>query len=337
MYTEIKYLNLLSGRLEKFKRKKDFLWNFRCPICGDSKTNKNKARGFVFPMKAKGSGQSNLMFKCHNCGSTMSLTQLIEKLDPVLYKEYIFEKFSENNTVKVDKRKIKRIVSQKPVFNTKVLDTLIPIEKLNNNHPAKEYLLNRKLPIECLYYTDQFKEWTNSVKPGTFEDTSLDEPRIIIPLIDKEGNTFGYQGRSLSPNAVLRYITILLDDAHTKIFGLDRIDFNETIYITEGPFDSLLLNNAVAMAGSDISDCVDLHGRRCVFVYDNEPRNRAITDKMYKLIKTGNAIVIWPPHISESLKDINDMYLAGHDVKELVRNHTHSGLTATLLLNQWKK
>lgn len=335
MYTEIKYLNLLSSRLEKFKRKKDFLWNFRCPICGDSKTNKNKARAFVFPTKGQG-GTSSLIFKCHNCGASMTLTHFIEKLDPVLYKEFVFEKFSEKNTPKVVKR-IERVVSKKPTFDTKVLDTLVPIDKLNNNHPAKEYLLNRKLPTEDLYYTDQFRQWTNSVKPGTFEDTSIDEPRIIIPLIDKEGITFGYQGRSLSSTTELRYITILLDDTQPKIFGLNRVNFNDTIYITEGPFDSLLIDNAVAMAGSDISDCVDLHNRRCVYVYDNEPRNRAITDRMSKLIESGSTVVIWPPYVSEKYKDINDMHLGGYDVKELVGNNTHSGLTATLLLNQWKK
>ncbi|AEC53066.1 DNA primase [Synechococcus phage S-CRM01] len=338
MYTEIKYLNLLSSRLEKFKRKKEYLWNFRCPICGDSQTNKNKARGFVFPMKRSGGG-SGLVYKCHNCGSSMTLPHLIEKLDTQLYKEYLFEKFSENNTPKVtiSEKKVKKIVSQKPTFDVEVLDKLIPIDKLNNNHPAKEYLLNRKLPTEDLYYTDQFKEWTNTVKPETFEDTSVDEPRIIIPLIDTKGQTFGYQGRSLSSTTELRYITILLDDTKPKIFGLNRVNFNEIIYITEGPFDSLLIDNAIAMAGSDISDCVELHDRRCVYVYDNEPRNRAITDRMSKLIAEGNSVVIWPPLVSENYKDINDMYLAGYDVKSLVKNSTHSGLTATLLLNQWKK
>lgn len=335
MYTEIKYLNLLSSRLEKFKRKKDYLWNFRCPICGDSKINKNKARAFVFPSKGTG-GKSGLVFKCHNCGASMTLSHFIEKLDPVLYKEFVFEKFSDENRPKIIKR-IERVVSQKPTFDNKVLDTLEPIDKLNNNHPAKEYLLNRKLPTEDLYYTDQFRQWTNSVKPETFEDTSIDEPRIIIPLIDKEGITFGYQGRSLSSTTDIRYITILLDDTKSKIFGLNKVNFNDIIYITEGPFDSLLIDNAIAMAGSDISDCVDLHDKRCVFVYDNEPRNRAITDRMSKLIETGKSVVIWPPFVPEMYKDINDMHLGGYDVNELVNKNTYSGLIATLLLNQWKK
>ena len=41
-----KYIGLVSSRLQKFKRVKRDLYNFRCPICGDSKKHKNKARKF---------------------------------------------------------------------------------------------------------------------------------------------------------------------------------------------------------------------------------------------------------------------------------------------------
>ena len=269
MYTEIKYLNMLSPRLQKFKKKADFLWNFRCPICGDSKTNKNKARGFVFQLKG------NLLYKCHNCQYSVPFPKLLEDMDPVMYKQYRMEKFKDSNKPRVDMRKVKRIVSTTPKFKVDILSSLTPIDDLNNSHPAKEYLLTRQLPTQALYFTEKFKEWTNSVKPDTFQDITQDEPRIIIPFIDKEGVVFGYQGRSLS-NTGLRYITILLDEERPKIFGMNRIDYDQTVFITEGPFDSLLLENAVAMAGADVSS-IDLGGSY-VFVYDNEPRNTQITD-----------------------------------------------------------
>ena len=44
-HVDAKYISLLSTRLEKFKKVKPTLCNFRCPICGDSKKNKNKTRG----------------------------------------------------------------------------------------------------------------------------------------------------------------------------------------------------------------------------------------------------------------------------------------------------
>ena len=33
-----KYIGLVSSRLQKFKRVKANLYNFRCPICGDSRS-----------------------------------------------------------------------------------------------------------------------------------------------------------------------------------------------------------------------------------------------------------------------------------------------------------
>ena len=100
MFTEIKYLNLLSARLPRFKQKKEFLWNFRCPLCGDSQRNKAKARGFVFQLKGK------LVYKCHNCGATMSFDKFLESQDPGLYKEYRLEKFVESQLPSVLKTSI---------------------------------------------------------------------------------------------------------------------------------------------------------------------------------------------------------------------------------------
>ena len=326
MYVEIKYLNLLSVRLEKFKRKKPNLWNFRCPICGDSERNKNKARGFIFEIKG------DLMYKCHNCGVSVPFPKLLQDMDTELYKEYRLEKFTSPKK-RVDMRKVKRIVSTTPVFKKGVLDQLTPLDDLNNSHPAREYILNRRLPTDALFYTESFKEWTNSVKPDAFPDTENDEPRIIIPFKDREGSVFGFQGRSLHSTG-LRYITILLQEDAPKIFGLDTIDYDRTIYITEGPLDSLLLQNSVAMAGADVRGEA-LDACSCVYIFDNEPRNRQITDRIAKHISDGDSVVIWPSNIKE--KDINDMYLAGHEVQGIIESNTYQGLTATLKLNDWRK
>ena len=326
MYTEIKYLNLLSPRLDRFKHKKDYLWNFRCPICGDSQRNKTKARGFVFRIKG------DLVYKCHNCQAAMPFPKLLEMMDIELYKEYRLEKFKEQNRFTPRKSVVERVVSKKPVFNVDIFTTLTPIEKLNNSHPAREYLLNRRLPVDQLYWTDKFQEWVNSVKPGTFE-TTQDEGRIIIPFRDKEGQPFGFQGRSLEKTG-LRYITILVNEDAPKIFGLNTIHHDQPVYITEGPLDSLLLENAVAMAGADV-DIGSFGWSDHIWVYDNEPRNRQITDRILKSIDSGDKVVIWPHTLKE--KDINDMVLAGHQVNEIVKQNTFSGLTAKLKFNTWRK
>ena len=326
MYTEIKYLNLLSPRLDKFKQKKDYLWNFRCPICGDSQRNKNKARGFVFRVK------TDLVYKCHNCQAAMPFHKFLEMQDPALHKEYRLEKFRDSNKSKPRKSVVERVVSKKPVFKVDIFSSLTPIEQLNNSHPAREYLLTRRLPVDQLYWTDKFQEWVNSVKPGTFE-TTQDEGRIIIPFRDKEGNPFGFQGRSLEKTG-LRYITILVNEDAPKIFGLNTINYDKPVYITEGPLDSLLLENSVAMAGADV-DCREIGWCDHIWVYDNEPRNRQITDRILKSIDAGDKVVVWPSSLHE--KDINDMVLAGHNVTQIVKDNTFSGLTAKLKFNTWRK
>ena len=252
-----------------------------------------------------------------------------------MYKQYRLEKFEESgkNKVDVDFRKVKKIVSNTPVFKTSPLTSLTPIDKLNKTHPAKEYLLNRRLPTEALYFTEKFQEWVNSIKPNTFPSNEKDEARIIIPFIDRKGNCFGLQGRSLH-NSGLRYITVLLEEDAPKIFGLNSLDTNKTVYICEGPLDSLLLENCCAMAGADVSP-EPLAGCSLVYIYDNEPRNREICKRIESHIKRGDSVVIWPNELKE--KDINDMVLAGKHPQDIINQNTFSGLTATLKLRDWTK
>ena len=115
---------------------------------------------------------------------------------------------------------------------------------------------------------------------------------------------------------------------------MDRANEQETVYITEGPFDSHFLTNAIAMCGSDVNDSTVPYRDR-VWVFDNEPRSRQIVDKIAATIENGDKVVIFPSHITQ--KDLNDMTLAGHDVQNMVESNTYQGLQATLKLTSWKK
>ena len=320
------YVSLLSGRLDKFSRKKPGLYNFRCPYCGDSQKHRNKARGYFFRIK------TDMVFKCHNCGVGRTLPNFLKDNAPDLHDEYIMERYKSGTTGKgsyVPKPKF-----EKPKFKKK--GELVSISELNNEHRAVAYLLGRQIPEEHfsdLFYTDKFCTWVNTQKP-TFKDVKKDHPRIIIPFIDTNGEWFGFQGRSLDYNDSLRYITIMLDENKTKVFGLNRVNLKKTIYITEGPFDSFYIDNAIAMAGADV-DWELLRDKEVVFVYDNERRNKEIISRMEKAIDKGYEIVIWPENLEE--KDLNDMYIAGHDVQSLVEFNTYSGLQAQIKLSEWKK
>jgi len=216
------------------------------------------------------------------------------------------------------------------VFKKNIFSELLNIDSLNTTHPAKQYLLDRKIPekyFSNFYYAEDFNAWEKN-------DNKIKEPRIILPLISEDGNVFGYQARSLNKNASLRYITTILDKQYPKLFGLDRIDKNENIYITEGPFDSLFISNSLAMCGADVN-LGDWGINDPTWIYDNEPRNKQIVERINKTIQHGNKIVIWPDSVKE--KDINDMFLAGHNVQSMVECNTYSGLEAQVKFNLWKK
>jgi len=317
-----KYITLLSSRLPKFKRVKPNLFNFRCPICGDSKKHKNKARGYLYQVK------TNTNFKCHNCGASLSFNNFLKQIDTSLHKQYVMEKFKEgfaggrNFVVEEPKFEFK-----KPVFKKK-----LDLPRADEIPIAKEYLEKRKLDPSKFYFAYKFKEWTNTQKQ-TFDTIGRDESRIIIPLYDEDKILIGFQGRSLGPNSV-KYITVMINEDAPKIYGLDQVDNEKPIYIIEGPFDATLVQNGVAMCGSDL-DIRSFGWSDCIYVYDNEPRNREIVNRIDKTINGGYKVVIWPTSVVE--KDINDMVLGGHKIMSVLESNTYSGLQAKVKFNNWKK
>jgi transcription elongation factor Elf1 len=322
-FVDVKYINLISTRFQKFKKIKNNLYNFRCPICGDSQKNKNKARGYLYQVK------NNTNFKCHNCGVNISFNNFLKKIDSVIYKQYTFEKFKDGKTGR-------NFTADEPVFKFEApkFKQKINLPKASENKDGSEYLRSRRLDPNKFYYAEKFKEWVNSIKK-TFDDIKYDESRIIIPLFYNQ-NLIGIQGRSLdfgNPKSV-KYITVMFNDDAPKIYGLDEIQKDKTVYITEGPFDSTFIRNAIAMCGAD-ADISNWGINDPVWIYDNEPRNREILSRISRVIEMGQKVVIWPSSIKE--KDINDMVLSGLDVQSVIESNTHSGLEAKLKFNTWKK
>ena len=316
-----KYIGLVSAKLSKFKKVKVNLYNFRCPICGDSKKHRNKTRGYLYGIK------TNTNFKCHNCGASMSFSNFLKEVDPFLQKQYAMEKFKEGfaggRNFVVEEPELK--------FETPKFKPKLDLPKASENKIAKQYLEKRKLDPTKFYYTDKFKAWSNSHK-HTFDDLTYEEPRIIIPLF-YQNTLIGFQGRSLGPSKV-KYITVMINDDAPKIYGLDNIRRDAPVFVTEGPFDSTFLLNSIAMCGAD-GDVGKWGVSTPVWVYDNEPRSKEITTRISDTIDRGDNVVIWPNQIKE--KDINDMVLAGHDVQSIVESNVYNGLTAKLQFNTWKR
>ena len=313
--TDTKYLLLLSQKLDRFRQVRDYLWNFRCYLCGDSQKSKSKARGYVYRKKA------DLFFKCHNCGVGLSVGNLIKEIDPILHKSYVMERYKAGETGK-RKTKAPEFKFDPPKFKPKKTVIHLPsIGSLAKEHYARVYYEARKIPkhfMDKIFYADDFKKWAQSVCQVDYSNLIKGESRLVIPFFDQQNNLIGAQGRALRESKV-RYVTVKVHENSTKLFGMERWQPNEPTYLVEGPIDSLFLPNSIAMIGSDASD-IDkiLDKSRTTVVLDNEPRNREIYRRMNTFLDRGWKVCIWPNNYLTGGKDINEMILRGKDCNEII-------------------
>jgi predicted RNA-binding Zn-ribbon protein involved in translation (DUF1610 family) len=330
VFIDRKYLLLISPKLKLFTERKTDLYNFRCPICGDSQKDKTKCRGYIFKRK------DNYFYRCHNCGASHNFYNFLERVQPSLLKEYSVERFRNENPEPVETPI--DFTDSKPVFKKHL--KLKTVAELSDTHLAKKYCLDRKIPEETfhnLYYAPDFKKFVDDLgieKKNLIEN----DKRLVIPFFDKDKNLIALQGRTLT-NSSMRYITVKMSDENAKFFGIDKIDENKKIYVVEGPIDSLFLDNAIATADSNLVRAGDiLDKKNIVLVFDNEPRNKEIVKVLDKAIEDHYNVVIWPEMIES--KDINDMILEGFsvdEIKDIIEKNTFVNLRAKMEFINWKK
>ena len=327
-YIDSKYLNIIGPQLLKFKKKGDFLWNFRCPYCGDSQKSRSKARGFVYRKK------NDLFYKCHNCGTGTTLGNLVKYVDSKIHKDYIMERYKTGVKTNNPEPEFNFNV---PIFRKKgVLKNLEPISDLSTDHPARKIIEKRLIPSEFLsdlYLCQSFYKFTNTLIPNKFPVLDGDHPRLLIPFRNEKGEIFAYQGRAFGKEQP-KYLTIRLDDESAKTFGLDRIDMSKQIYAVEGPLDSLFLDNCIAVGGSDLNKLEN----DIILIFDNEPRNKEICKQMEFCISSYKKLVIWPDSMKH--KDINDMIVAGYtkeQIQEIITDNTFLGAAAQVRFSEWRK
>ena len=145
----------------------------------------------------------------------------------------------------------------------------------------------------------------------------------------------GFQGRSLTPDAKVRYIRIVIDRTVPGIFGLEQIDTSSPVIVLEGPIDSLFIKNSVALCGAANKTKIPVTDP--VYFLDQEPRNGQIVQTMVELIESGSKVVMMPRQYHEM--DVNELVLGGvspDKIRELALTHAFKGLKARVKLAEWK-
>lgn len=330
LHIDVNFANRLSPYLRNFKKRGDYSWNFSCPICGDSNKNKSKARGHIYKIK------NFLSVKCFNCAYSANIGTFIKTVQPVLYNEYVLERYKNTSTIQVVHSDIKHVIKE-PI---EVLSNLKSLSELKEIHPAVQYIKNRKVPKDkwnLFYFTSKYKEWTNSIK-YTFKNLEDDHPRLVIPFFDINKNVFMYSARAFGKEDP-KYYHIKIDEDYEKIYGLDRVDLNKTIYVTEGQIDSLFIDNCISVSGGSFdTPFVRSNKYNIVIIPDNERRSIQTCSMISKCIESGLRVFLWPDTLIE--KDINDLIKNGRNtqfIMDMINDNTFSGIEAKLKFQSWTK
>jgi len=340
--TELKFVHLLANHLVGFKKTGNNVFNFRCPVCGDSKKKRMKKRGYIFEKNGK------LVFYCHNCSITKGFPNFLKEQSELLYQEFLMECLNGSG---------KEVQEKTPIqIKTDALIRLPKVSSLSPEHPCKKYVISRLIPTTYhhkLFFAARFKTFVNSLIPNKFTDIGTDEPRLVIPIYS-EGKLIGFQGRALSSSEV-KYISIVLDETKGPlIYGLDDINWNKKVYVFEGPIDSMFIPNSVAICGSSLIKAAQHLNKRknnMILVFDNEPRNSEIVKSIKRAITMGFFVCIFP--VTFKFKDIGEAIQAlvsqrefvdteeikrlGLKLKEMIDVNTYHGLNAELRLAEWSK
>ena len=337
---------MVVPHLEVAKWKGDNTLNHRCLYCGDSQKNRHKARAYHFTV------DQSFVYKCHNCGKSTASTAFLKDHFPVVYREYIKEMLTEKHGKKpTDSRRMPSANAFK--FKPKVVDSLntkkdiMTIENLrflakpcSEVEEAREYLRNRMIPESA--WTDLWfvpnAENLSFLSPKYKDRVLGSDPRIVLPFICEE-ELIGVSGRAIN-GSKLRYLTMRFREDLPLIYNIDNVDLSETIYVTEGPLDSLFLPNSISVGGSDFKKIDKSVLTKAVIIYDNEPRNAEILKKLESCIDDGYRVCIWDNKKIDGIKDINEMILSGitrNEITAIIDSSTTSGLAAKLRLKEYRK
>jgi transcription elongation factor Elf1 len=349
LYIDVKYVSFIASRLPLFTKKDATLWNFRCPICLDSQTNKRKARGYLFAKEQK------LIYACHNCGASMSFGKFLDSVDPVLYSEYRREVYKETNGGRREVKKVEKEDEDELIRNLVKTDTaahfgkdvaehpptlldglMDRLDRLPIHHEAVRYVRDRQIPKDQYHKMYFIGNMLDIVQLSERYEGRIrtDEPRIVLPFYDTKGQLTGVTCRAIRGES-LRYVVVKVKDDVPLIFGINDIDRNKLVYIVEGPIDSMFVPNCIAVGGTGMQKAKSLGLKNTVTIFDNQPRNKDVCRLQERAIANGDRVVVWNPRVTQ--KDINDMKKDGVDYMHEIESRTFSGLQAKLEFDRWKK
>lgn len=321
----------ISLYLDRFKKKRNGLFEFRCPICGDSKKSKYKTRGNIYLF------QGTYLYKCHNCSYSSSLKSFVKDYFPHIYSRHCFSSFQKGN---VNNQKEEEKRKEESIFLSS-FDCLIPYQE---SEEARTFIKKRKLPKnKCseIFYIEDVNNLIEYIPNKGYEKLSYRSQRIVFPVRLLDSSLSGFVTRAINDKDPIRYFNMKISSENSLLFGQGSLNFKKRVFIVEGIIDSLFLDNSLAACSSSFDSAISFckeHSLEYVLLFDNEPRNTQIKKQMMKYINEGEFIVIFSSFPLKG-KDINNMILQNQylNIQDEIEKKVFKGLKAQLEFKRWER
>ena len=340
LHIDKKYIAHISSRLSGFKWLKSNLAVCRCPVCGDSRTDKTKKRFYFYPSEDK----QSYSIKCWNCDHCSKFSTFLKQYYPEEYSEYSLECFEAKGVT----TPTVTVTTPKPVHQLTKLKLDIPrICDLPTTHPGVQYVMGRMIPRDkwqYIHYTENFAEFAKKLDPS--KENLVPDCRLVLPCYTEDGQLIGVNSRALDKSTKEKYKYLAVRADHTRsgrmYFGLERLKKDKTVFCLEGHIDQLFLNNAIACGNLGFIDPNELPipQNQIIIAFDLEPRSPEMIKTLKKMLTAGYRVALLPHEFLEVGKDINDWIKAGitsDEIEFALEKYSYVGLAGLLELQRWSK
>jgi hypothetical protein len=321
-------------------------YHARCPVCGDSSSNKHKKRMYLLK-------DENWYVYCHNCGYSNGLTWFVKDFFPMQYDRMMeqamgsffqLDEFKESEEQQASrvilslKKKQTHLTSflKKNCVRLSDIDGILDLNGSDKKVVAEQlkYLKGRKIPKSL--YSDFHYCYKISDKKTQFPYKN----RIIIPFFKgNDRSPYFFQGRMTNKYHDPKYINWKDPKANAEIkpeYNEFNVNKEETVYIVEGLFDSFFIRNSVSTLGANMSKdrmryYENKYPNRC-YVLDND---KAGIDVLNKLYDRGEKCFLLPK--TKKKLDINEIAvkLDTDDLTDLVEKNSYVGLEGVFKLKEY--
>lgn len=280
---------------------KDGKWNCRCPLCGDSKKNPRKKRLNI------SFNNGTPLYKCFNCNAGGSFIDLYMKIKNISYEEaykQIFKYDSKNITNKLkSKSNVNKKLTPKTIIYNDILKDCI-------HDDNKGFIYNKYKKILNKFRKDR-KISENIPLYICFNGEYKD--RIIIPILDNNGNIIFFQGRAIRKGVEPKYLSPSSEKKHI-IYNRNNFKRNKNIIVTEGLIDAFMLDDqGTTCLGSSIDDdflseLYKLTDENVILLFDNDDAGIKAKLNLMKTSKYRRKLKFFSfPENFKKYKDLNEI------------------------------